>query len=91
MDLDLACVSSFLVLIDEQHFARAAARLNLSPSALSKRLRRLEHQVGTELVDRGPSGMLALTPAGIRFAREAGPLLAQASAAQHAARDESLP
>ncbi|MDE8668418.1 LysR family transcriptional regulator [Pseudarthrobacter sp. H3Y2-7] len=88
MDLDLGCVASFLMLVDEHHFARAAVRLNLSSSALSKRIRRLEHQVGIELVDRGPLGMLALTPAGIRFAREAGPLLAQASVARRAARND---
>lgn len=89
MDLDLACVSSFLILVDERHFGRASARLHLSPSALSKRLQRLEHQVGTGLVERGPAGMLALTPAGVRFAREAGPLLVHASAARRAASDVS--
>lgn len=91
MELDLACVSSFLILAEEGHFGRASARLHLSPSALSKRLQRLEHQVGTGLVERGPSGMLALTPAGTRFAREARPLLAHASAAWRAAREVSAP
>ncbi|MBO0907967.1 LysR family transcriptional regulator [Arthrobacter sunyaminii] len=91
MDLDLACVSSFLILVDERHFGRASARLHLSPSALSKRLQRLEHQLGTGLVERGPSGMLALTPAGSRFAREAGPLLTHAAAVRHAATEASAP
>jgi DNA-binding transcriptional LysR family regulator len=46
MDLDLSCVASFLVLLDERHYGRAAAKLNLTSSALSKRIQRLERQVG---------------------------------------------
>ena len=88
MNLDLACVSSFLVLVEEQHFGRAASRLSMTSSALTKRIQRLEHQVGAQLVERGPSGFSAITPAGLRFAHHARPLLRQALQAQEAARSD---
>ena len=85
MQLDLDLTASFLVLAEEKHFGRAAARLHLSSPALTKRIQRLERQVGVVLVDRGPAGVLCVTDAGRRFAAAAGPLLAQAEAARAAA------
>lgn len=89
MDLDLTCVSSFLVLQEEQHFGRAAIRLNMTSSALTKRIRRLEQQVGAQLVERGPAGFKAITPAGRRFGHHARLLLMQAMQAKEAARVEA--
>jgi DNA-binding transcriptional LysR family regulator len=43
---------SFLVLAEELHFGKAAARLFLSQPALSKRIRRLEERIGGELFAR---------------------------------------
>ncbi len=85
-DLDLSNVASFLVLAEEEHYARAARRLNLTASALTKRIQRLERQIGAVLLVRDASGVTGLTAAGMRFAREAGPLLAHARAAAAAAR-----
>ena len=34
MELDLACVSNYLVLVEEHHFGRAATRLHLTSSGL---------------------------------------------------------
>lgn len=82
MDLDLTLAASFLVLADERHYGRAAARLNVTASALTKRIQRLERQLGVFLLDRGPGGVLDLTAAGGRFAVAAGPLLAHAAAAR---------
>jgi DNA-binding transcriptional LysR family regulator len=89
MDLDLGLASSFLVLAEERHFGHAAARLHLTTSALSKRIRRLERQLGVTVVRRGPSGVTEVTPAGLRFAQAVGPLLAQAAAARAAAQHGS--
>ncbi len=86
MDLDLGCVASFLVLVEECHYGRAAQRLHLTASALTKRIQRLEAQVGTELLLRGTSGVVGPTTAGIRFAQGAGTLLEQAREATMAAR-----
>ena len=85
MDLDLTCVASLLVLYDEQHHGRAAAQLKLTPSALSKRIQRLERQVGVELVTRGVSGGAEPTPAGHRFRTAAAQLLRDAAAAKRCA------
>ncbi|WP_167585470.1 LysR family transcriptional regulator [Kineococcus rubinsiae] len=86
MDLDLVCVESFLVLVQEGHHRRAAARLSITSSALTKRVQRLVRQVGVPLLVRGAAAAPGPTPAGARFAREAGPLLEQARAARRAAR-----
>lgn len=88
VDLDLTCVHSFVVLADAQHFGRAAARLDVSASALSKRLVRLEHQVGARLVERDPGGFIALTPAGRRLLEHSGALLRSAREARRAAADD---
>jgi LysR family transcriptional regulator, benzoate and cis,cis-muconate-responsive activator of ben and cat genes len=86
MDLDLSCVASFLVLLHEGSYGRAAAVLHLSQSALSKRMQRLEHQIGVALVIRDATGVTGTTPAGARFAEHAPALLAAARAAEDAAR-----
>ncbi len=85
-DLDLGSVARFLILAEEEHYARAAQRLNLTTSALTKSIQRLERQIGAVLLVRDASGVTGLTAAGMRFAREAGPLLAHARAAAAAAR-----
>lgn len=90
VDLDLGCVASFLVLLEEHHYGRAADRLNVTPSALTKRIQRLETQVGAQLLQRGTSGVLGPTNAGARFAEGAGRLLEQAEAAARGARRAQL-
>jgi DNA-binding transcriptional LysR family regulator len=75
MDLDLACVRAFVSLLDEGHFGTAARALHLTTSALSKRIRRLEQHLGALLVERDSSGIVAITPAGRRFAPHARRLL----------------
>ena len=86
MELDLGLASSFLVLAEEGHYRRAAARLHVTSPALTKRIQRLERQLGVVLLQRGPAGVLRVTAAGLRFAEAAGPLLAHAEAARQAAR-----
>ena len=86
MELDLSLASSFLVLVEEGHYGRAAARLHVTSPALTKRVQRLERQLGVVLLQRGPAGVLRVTAAGLRFAEVAGPLLAHAEAARQAAR-----
>jgi DNA-binding transcriptional LysR family regulator len=90
MELDLGLASSFLVLAEEGHYGRAAARLHLTSPALTKRIQRLERQLGVVLLQRGPGGVLRVTPAGLRFAVASGPLLAHAEAARQAARQGPL-
>lgn len=89
MDLDLGLAASFAVLAEERHFRRAAMRLHVTSPALTKRIQLLERQLGVMLVERGPTGVLRLTPAGIRFARQVVPLLAHAEAVRRIAQTAS--
>lgn len=66
MDLDSGLLRAFLALADDPHFGRAASRLHISQQALSKRLQRLETQVGALLVER-TRRHVSLTPAGERL------------------------
>lgn len=86
VDLDLGLAASFLVLAEERHYGKAAARLNITSPALTKRVQRLERQLDVVVLRRGPSGVADLTPAGARFAEAVGPLLEHAQAARSAAR-----
>lgn len=80
MELDLDLVASFRVLAQEGHYGRAAARLHLTSPALTKRIQRLERQLGVAVLRRGPAGVLQLTTAGQRLANASGALLSHASA-----------
>ncbi|WP_169811465.1 LysR family transcriptional regulator [Nocardia harenae] len=53
----------FVTVADELNFSRAAARLNISPSPLSQRIKDLENAVGTTLFSRTPQ-YVRLTAAG---------------------------
>jgi DNA-binding transcriptional LysR family regulator len=56
MELDLGLASSFLVLAEEGHYGRAAARLHVTSPALTKRIQRLERQLGVVVLQRGSAG-----------------------------------
>lgn len=86
MHLDLICVESYLVLVEEAHYGRAAARLHVTSPTLTKRVQRLERQLKVRLLERGPSGVVALTPSGVRLGLDAGPLLEHERAAREAAQ-----
>jgi DNA-binding transcriptional LysR family regulator len=75
MDLDIRLVRYFVAVADELHFGRAAAKLYISQPALSKQIRRLENEVGTQLLVRD-SRHVALTVRGERFLEDAHQLLA---------------
>ena len=82
MDLDLTAVESFVAVTDSRHFGRAAAKLGVSVSALTKRIQRLEAALGVPLIERDTGGFLGLTPAGRRFVQFAPQLMHTAQAAR---------
>ncbi|HEY7814028.1 MAG TPA: LysR family transcriptional regulator [Nakamurella sp.] len=84
MDLDLRSVRYFVAVADELHFGRAAAKLYLSQPALSKQIRKLEEQLGTQLLVRD-TRHVTLTARGQRFLIEARQLLAIAQHMQQPA------
>ncbi|MBV8125859.1 MAG: LysR family transcriptional regulator [Paucibacter sp.] len=75
----------FLVLADELHFGRAAARLAMTQPPLSLNIRQLEEAVGTQLFERDSKGV-RLTAAGAAFRGKAQDLLVQADEARALAR-----
>ncbi|MCC6832057.1 MAG: LysR family transcriptional regulator [Thermoleophilia bacterium] len=74
MGIDPQRLRSLVVLAEELHFGRAAARLHITQPSLSQQVARLEREVGVRLVDRGPRGT-RLTGAGARLADAARPAL----------------
>lgn len=88
MNLDLHCVEAFLVVLEEGGFRPAADRLFMSPSALTKRIQRLEQQLGADLLVRDEAGVAGPTSAGLNFEPRARALLAAARRAQQAAQRE---
>ncbi|MFD0788684.1 LysR family transcriptional regulator, partial [Micromonospora azadirachtae] len=90
MDFDLSQVRAFVVTAELRHFGKAAARLHLTQQALSKRVRRLEQQLGEALFVRDSRGV-ELTGAGARFLTHAMSLLTIAEAAAADTRAVSRP
>lgn len=63
MQIDFLGIQAFLAVVESGSFAMAAARLHLSQTAVSHRMRKLEESLGVELVVRTSRG-IALTEAG---------------------------
>jgi DNA-binding transcriptional LysR family regulator len=89
-DLDLRVVRYFTAVAEHGHFGRAADELRVAQPSLSRQIRRLEHQVGTRLLDRTPRGT-RLTPAGEAFLPRARSLLDAARRASADARAAAGP
>jgi DNA-binding transcriptional LysR family regulator len=82
--VELRQLASFLAVVEEGQFARAATRLFLSPPAVTGHIQRLERELGVQLLERSP---IALTPAGERLVPHARTMLAAANAASDAVTD----
>jgi DNA-binding transcriptional LysR family regulator len=90
VDLDLAQVRAFVAAAEELHFGRAAVRLFLSQQVLSKRIARLEEELGVLLFSRAGHAV-ELTEAGQRFLPPARQILTDGDRAVAAARHTSRP
>jgi DNA-binding transcriptional LysR family regulator len=83
---DLRHLRTFVAVAEQRHFARAAALLDLSQPAASKQIRRLELDIGAQLLRR-TSRQVELTAAGEALLEDARRLLEQAGGlARHAQR-----
>ena len=79
-------VEAFLAVAQHCNFSKAAAELNVTPSAVSQAIRTLEARVGAPLFIR-TTRSVGLTEAGQRFLSRAKPAFEELVAASEVARD----
>jgi DNA-binding transcriptional LysR family regulator len=72
--MEIRQLRRFLVLAEELHFGKAAARLHIAQPALSQELKELERALGLRLLDR-THNHVALTEAGRRLREEAAHII----------------
>lgn len=83
--MELQQLRYFVAVAETEHVARAAERLHISQSPLSRQIRQLEEDLGLQLFERIKQ-RVRLTPAGRAFLDEARDLLAQARRIEERAR-----
>lgn len=84
--IELRHLRYFIAVAEELNFRRAAERIHIDQTPLSRTVRDLEDQLGVKLFMRAPRN-LRLTPAGLRLLTEARELLVQIERAQRAVRE----
>jgi DNA-binding transcriptional LysR family regulator len=80
VELDLGAVRTFLAVVDDGNFTDAADRLGLTQQAVSKRIARLENDLGAPLLNRSRTGV-RLTEDGAAFLPHARALISLADQA----------
>lgn len=84
--VELRHLRYFIAIAEEENFRRAAAKLHVSQSPLSRQMQQLEEEVGAELFEPAGRGV-KLTPAGRQFLERARAILANVAAAAEEARE----
>lgn len=79
--MDLRSLRYFVAVAEERHFGRAAARLHMTQPPLSRAIKRLERDLGADLLQRSSTGV-TLTAAGAALYDEARTLLEQSEQAR---------
>ena len=80
--MDLRKLRHAVVLSEELNFARAAQKVNLTQSALSRSIQSLEEELDGKLFDRTLHGV-SITPIGLRVVKRAKELLIDANNLRH--------
>jgi DNA-binding transcriptional LysR family regulator len=76
-DIETRLLRSFVVLADERHFGSAAFRLGITPSTLTRRIKKLESGLGAKLVEREEDRNAVVTATGESFLAHAREVLRQ--------------
>ena len=90
LPVELRQLRYFVAVAEELHFGRAADRLHMSQSPLSRAIRDLERQLGVVLFVR-TTRRVELTPAGVALLARARPALAEVDLAIDDARQAAEP
>lgn len=88
--MNLRALQYFVKLADLRHFSKAADACFVSQPTLSTQIRKLEEELGTQLVERSPKNIM-LTAVGEEIAERARKLLADAEQIRNVARRSSDP
>jgi DNA-binding transcriptional LysR family regulator len=83
--MSLAQIETFVTVAETGNVSRASARLRVAQPALSRQIRSLEDELGTELFARSARGM-TLLPSGELFLAHARRILDAVDAARVAVR-----
>ena len=86
--MSLAQIRYFVAVAEEGHVGRAAERLRIAQPPISRHMRALEDEIGTQLFARTPRGM-TLLPAGRVFLAHARAILAAVDRAVLATRAQT--
>ncbi|HKX55676.1 MAG TPA: LysR substrate-binding domain-containing protein [Xanthomonadales bacterium] len=88
--MNLRALQYFVKLADIRHFSKAADACFVSQPTLSTQIKKLEEELGTQLVERSPKNIM-LTPVGEEIAERARKLLADVEQIRAVARRSSDP
>jgi DNA-binding transcriptional LysR family regulator len=84
--VELRHLRYFVAVAEELHFRRAAERLHVAQPAVSEQVRKLEQELGVDLLERTPRNV-TLTEAGVAMLEESRRVLELADRAQECARN----
>jgi LysR family transcriptional regulator, hydrogen peroxide-inducible genes activator len=88
--MNLRDLHYLITLAELRHFARAAERCNVSQPTLSMQIKKIEDELGVQLIERSPRKLM-LTPAGVDIVARARRVMAEVEQMHETARRTADP